>query len=224
MKEMIKISQDKNKLLKSLAELESDFEEGKISKRKYQSLKSEYAQELETLNAANRIRQMQGRGTNEKSLDHWVTKGKVEKDKQEEEELVNKFVRKPIPLKTRAKDQKGYSKYSILAMVFLAIAFFVGTGFGVYLLNSPVDTGQSPVIVNDTAFPLVNNATILTNTTSSDNNQKESDDEKTETDSDTNNKEKTDNTNKDDTNKKEKTDDNSKKENNEKDESTTGDQ
>lgn len=214
---MIKISQDKDKLLKSLAELEADFEEGKISRREYQSLKREYTQELETLNVADRIRRMQGRGTEEKPLDHWVTKSKVEKDKKEEEELVNKFVRKPIPLKTRVKTQKkGYSKFSIIAIVFLAVAFFVGTGFGVYMLNSPTDTSNGPVIVNDTAFPLVNNATIVNNDTT-DTKKEDTTDKKTTTTKnstkDTNNNDNTDKTdNTDNTNDRDtpKTDDNTK--------------
>lgn len=170
--EMIKISKIEQ-LLKNLEDLEKDFEAGNIPKKQYESLKKQYTNRLETLEAAERIKRMQGRGTSEKTLDHWVSKSKIEKDKEEQEELIKKYVTTPKP-KTKVKPKKeGISRVGIIAAILLAIAFFVGTGFGVLMLNGPVAVDNGTVMVNETAFPPVienltnttTNKTVIKNTT-----------------------------------------------------------
>lgn len=170
--EMIKISKIEQ-LLKNLEDLEKDLEAGTIPKKQYESLKKQYTNRLETLEAAERIKRMQGRGTSEKTLDHWVSKSKIEKDKEEQEELIKKYVTTPKP-KTKVKQKKeGISRVGIIAAILLAIAFFVGTGFGVLMLNGPVEVDNGILTVNETAFPPVienltnttTNKTVIKNTT-----------------------------------------------------------
>jgi hypothetical protein len=175
---MIKISK-KEQLLKNLEELEKDLEAGKIPKKQYESLKKQHNNRIETLEAAERIKRMQGRGSSEKSLDHWVTKNKSAKDEKEQEQLIKKYVTIPKPSKNQNKSKKStIPKIGILAGVLLAIAFFVGTGFGVFMFNGEAAVDEGMVLVNETAFPLVENLT--TNTTVKDTESKTSDSNKTE--------------------------------------------
>lgn len=168
---MIKISKIEQ-LLKNLEDLEKDLEAGKIPKKQYISLKKQYTNRLDTLQAAERIKRMQGRSTSENTLDHWASKSKIEKDEEEQEELIKKYVTAPKPTRSKAKaastassSKGGISRIGIIAGVLLALAFFVGTGFGVMMLNAPVTADNGTVTVNQTAFPLIENLT--TNTTSS---------------------------------------------------------
>jgi hypothetical protein len=168
---MIKISKIEQ-LLKNLEDLERDLEAGKIPKKQYTSLKKQYTNRLETLQAAERIKRMQGRSTSENTLDHWASKSKIEKDKEEQEELIKKYVTTPKPTRTQAKaassassSKGGISRIGIIAGVLLALAFFIGTGFGVMMLNTPVTVDNGTVMVNQSAFPLIENLT--TNTTKS---------------------------------------------------------
>ena len=170
---MIKISKIEQ-LLKNLEDLEKDLEAGKIPKKQYISLKKQYTNRLDTLQAAERIKRMQGRSTSENTLDHWASKSKIEKDEEEQEELIKKYVTTPKPTRSKAKakaatsassSKGGISRIGIIAGVLLALAFFVGTGFGVMMLNAPVTADNGTVTVNQTAFPLIENLT--TNTTSS---------------------------------------------------------
>jgi hypothetical protein len=173
--EMIKISKIEQ-LLKNLEDLDKDLEAGKIPKKQYESLKKQYTNRLETLEAAERIKRMQGRGTSEKTLDHWASKSKIQKDEEEQEELIKKYVTTPKP-KTKSQPKKakgGIPRIGIIAGVLLAIAFFVGTGFGVLMLNGPIAVDNGTVMVNETAFPPVienlttnttTNKTVIKNTT-----------------------------------------------------------
>ncbi len=162
---MIKISKIEQ-LLKNLEDLEKDLEAGKIPKKQYVSLKKQYTNRLDTLEAAERVKRMQGRGTSEKTLDHWASKSKLEKDEKEQEELIKKYVTTPKPTRSQAKaasaaasSKGGISRIGIIAGVLLALAFFVGTAFGVMMLNTPVTVDNGTVTVNQSAFPLIENLT-----------------------------------------------------------------
>ncbi|QUH23216.1 hypothetical protein HYG87_05245 [Methanobacterium alkalithermotolerans] len=163
--ERINISQN-DKILKILRDLEKDLEAGNISKKEYQSQKREYSQQLETLEAADRIKMMRGQKNAEKSLDHWAEKNKAEKDQIEEEELVKKYVTTPKTSGTHQNNsQSSKSKIGALAAVFLALAFFIGSGFGVYILDLPTTATDGTVLVNDTAFPTFENSANITQNT-----------------------------------------------------------
>jgi len=142
-------------LLRRLKDLEKDRQEGRISESKYRMLKREYQRELEAIEVAERIKRMQGRSTSEKPLDHWIEKAKEEEETREKEELVKKYVKKPATV-----EKKPQAPFKVLGLILLALAFFIGSGFGLYLLNLSQDqTGN--VLVNESAFP-----TFTTNNTS----------------------------------------------------------
>ncbi|MDI9623485.1 MAG: hypothetical protein QFX38_01180 [Methanothermobacter sp.] len=135
-------------LLRRLKDLEKDWQEGRISESKYKMLKREYQRELEAIEVAERIKRMQGRSTSEKPLDHWIEKAKEEEELREKEELVKKYVKKPDIKKT----EKPQAVFKVVGIILLALAFFIGGGFGLYLLNLSQDqTGT--VLVNESAFP-----------------------------------------------------------------------
>lgn len=59
----------------------------------------------------------------------------------------------------------GMSRGKIYLLIFLVVAFFVGTGYGVYVMSMPSDDVSAVIMtINDSAFPYVNNTTVnLTN-------------------------------------------------------------
>jgi len=159
------INQDKQKLLSIMRELKKDYEAGNISESKYKYLSNEYSSRIANLDATNRIRAMQGRGTAEKSKSSSVQRSMAEASKKEDQNLIDKYVVKPKENKNIKKtvpvSNKG--KYAILAVVCLIGAFLVGISFG--LFTGPQTTIPSAsVMVDDTAFPdfLINatNSTI----------------------------------------------------------------
>jgi hypothetical protein len=149
---MIMISQDRKILLRQLKKLERDLEEGNISRKEYSELKEQYTKELETIEAVENIRRLQGQKTPEKPLDHWVEESRKKKDEEEREELVRRYV------KTEEVKEKRGPNLSLIGAIIIVAAFFFGTGFGLYFMNlkeeNPV-TGT--VTVNETAFPSFNN-------------------------------------------------------------------
>jgi hypothetical protein len=159
---MIKIN-DKEKLLSALRDLDADLEAGNISKRAYKFEKSELTQELETLEAADRIRRLQGRKTEDKTLDYWSEKSKTDKDQEKKDELIKKYVTTPEPVAAQKQSSKGgIPKLGIFLAVFMALGFVVGGSYGIYLFNLPSDEDLGPVLVNETAFPIFNNSANIT--------------------------------------------------------------
>ncbi len=152
------IEKEKKKLLGRLEKLERYLEKGKISHRKYKMLKREYQKELEAMKAAEKIKRMQGRFTVERPLEHWVEKAKKEEEIREKDELMKKYVKEPPK---RKNVEKSRPNLSIIGVILILLAFFMGSGLGIYLLNlnQPSETG--PIIVNESAFPTfkVNNTT-----------------------------------------------------------------
>ena len=48
----------------------------------------------------------------------------------------------------------------VYLLIFVVAAFFVGTGYGVYVMNAPSNnTSEVAITVSDSAFPTVNNTT-----------------------------------------------------------------
>lgn len=135
------IGQDKKIILRQLKKLERDLEEGNISRKEYSELKEQYTKELETIEAVENIRRLQGQKTPEKTLDHWVEESRKKKDEKEKEELVRKYVRTD-----EVKGKRG-PNLSLIGAIIIVAAFFFGTGFGLYFMNvkdeTPV-TGQLP--------------------------------------------------------------------------------
>jgi hypothetical protein len=163
---MIDIVPDKEKIIRSLQELEFDYSQGNISRKAYISQKKELNQQLETFDTADRIRRLQGKGQVEKPLEYWTEKEEEKKRQEERELLLQRYVSSPPP-KGKVKSITSSRGKTILA-IFLVVAFFVGTGFGVLIMQSPSESSGASLVANESAFP-VENATNITNTTTNSN-------------------------------------------------------
>ena len=151
-------------MIKSLKKLETQFAEGKVSKRQYGLEKRVLEDKLSTILAADRIKKLQGKTVDE--IPHEAEKQKEKEDTVEKEELIKKYVTTPRSAPTPTKSS-GMSKGKVSLIVFLVAAFFVGTGYGVYVMSMPSNNSSSiAMTVNDSAFPILNNTTnTTTNTT-----------------------------------------------------------
>jgi hypothetical protein len=180
---MIDIVSDKERFTNDLKKLEAEFADGKISKRQYTIKKKVIEDKLGTVLAVDNIKRLQGK---EEVLTHDTAEEKKveqfkQKEAEEKEELVKKYVTMPSP-KARAskkkasslayKNQKpkkgGLSKGKMALIGFLVVAFFVGTALGAMFLKAPSNNTSSAVLtLNESAFPpaVVANLTNTTNTT-----------------------------------------------------------
>lgn len=158
---MIKISFEKERIIKSLNELEKEYNSGNIPKRHYISQKRQLKEQLDTLEVANRVRKLQGKETAEAPVTKEITD-----EEEENEDLFKKYITSP-GLKEKNIKSEGTSLNTKIAAGLLVIAFFIGIGFGVYTLNIPQQVSSASLFTNDTAFPpfILNNTTNSTNTT-----------------------------------------------------------
>ena len=163
------MSTDKDKLLEIMASLESDYAHGKISREKYIYFRSKYEDKLNALDAmeaTNRIRSMQGKPSDSPKIE----KKPAEDDREEEEDLVQKYIINPKKgdkqLKQKAPMDSG--TFKLVAILILAIGFTVGAAFGVFNFNFESFSDTNAVaIVTDTAFPDVADIHVNTTATSS---------------------------------------------------------
>jgi hypothetical protein len=144
-----------------LKKLESQFTEGKISKRQYNLKKRVLDDKLSTVLAADRIKKLQGKEVTEKSQEYLSEKKKEDEDTVEKEALIQKYVTNPPDVPDTTTKSSGLSKGKISLLIFIVAAFFVGTGYGVYVMSIPGNNSTGPTIsVNASAFPIVNNTTV----------------------------------------------------------------
>ena len=163
------MSNDKDKLLQIMASLESDYAHGKISKEKYIYFRSKYEDKLNALDAkeaTNRIRSMQGKPSNSPKIE----KSPINKDKKEEEDLVQKYIINPKKgdKELKEKTPMDSNTFKLIAVLVLAIGFTCGAAFGVFNFDfKSFSPNDASAIVTDTAFPDVKDISL--NTTSSNN-------------------------------------------------------
>jgi hypothetical protein len=120
---------------------------------------------LDTVLAADRIKRLQGKEVTDKSLDYWSDKKKEDENIEEKEALIKKYVTTPKTAPASKTQSSGMSRGKIYLLIFLIAAFFVGTGYGVYVMSMPDDASAVIMTVNDSAFPFVNNTTLNQTTT-----------------------------------------------------------
>ena len=117
--------------------------------------------------AADRIKKLQGKNVDETPLEYWSEKQKEEEDTEEKEALIKKYVTTPKNTEVETKSS-GMSRGKVSLIVFLVAAFFVGTGYGVYVMSTPSNNSSNTTLtVNDNAFPILNNTTTNTTQTNS---------------------------------------------------------
>ena len=128
------MSQDKQKLMQILNNLKKDYEEGLISEEKFIYLSNQYKHKIETIDVSNRIRAMQGRKGSDESSRYARDRNRARRSREEDENLVRKYIQNPESYtfsKPEKKEEKSSPWYSVLAIVFLLVAFGVGITFGI---------------------------------------------------------------------------------------------
>jgi hypothetical protein len=122
--------------------------------------------------AVDRVKKLQGKEVTEQSTEYLSDKKKEDADTVEKDALIQKYVTNPPEKPFAQTGSSGLSKGKIGLLIFVVLAFFVGTGYGVYVMSIPANNSSGSTIdVNASAFPTVNNTTVNqtvnpTNTTS----------------------------------------------------------
>ena len=170
---MIRIVLSRKKLDRALEELELEYSKGNISKKEYFAQKRDIGRELETLQAAEHVRRMQGRMGSEKSLDYWSDQEEEKKrlaDEAEKQEMLKKYITKPESIKDKDMPSREWfgKRAKIGLLAFIVLAFVVGTSMGSMLITKPSETPQISMAVNASAFlptPVNNTTTTTSNAT-----------------------------------------------------------
>lgn len=111
--------------------------------------------------AAERVQKLQGKEVTEKSQEYLSDKKKEDEDNVEKDALIQKYVTNPPEVPVNKTESSGLSKGKISLLIFVVLAFFVGTGYGVYVMSIPANNSSGSTInVNASAFPTVNNTTV----------------------------------------------------------------
>ena len=111
--------------------------------------------------AAERVQKLQGKEVAERSQEYLSDKKKEEEDNVEKDALIQKYVTNPPDAPVNKIESSGLSKGKISLLIFVVLAFFVGTGYGVYVMSMPVNNSSGSTLnVNASAFPTVNNTTV----------------------------------------------------------------
>ena len=122
--------------------------------------------------AVDRVKKLQGKEVTEQSKEYLSDKKKEDEDTVEKDALIQKYVTNPPEKTATETGSSGLSKGKISLLIFVVLAFFVGTGYGVYVMSIPANNSTGSTInVNASAFPTANNTTVnqtanQTNTTS----------------------------------------------------------
>jgi hypothetical protein len=165
---MIDIVSQKEKIIKRLKELETEYNRGHLPKNDFIRQKAYLSQQLDALEVADRVKRLQGKQGSEKSLDYWSEKEKEKQgmeDQEEKEELLKKYITKPQTIEKNSSNGWLSNRVKIIISIILIVGFLVGTAFGVSVLSKTSEPPQVSMIVNDSAFPAKNITNITKNTT-----------------------------------------------------------
>ena len=181
---------DREKLLSVMASLESDYKSGKISREKYNYFRSKYQDKLNSIDAqaaTRRIRSMQGKPSSDTTKKK--RSRKPAKNKQEQEDLVQKYIINPkkgdAKYDKKPKSSMDSGTFKLVLILVLVVGFTVGVAYGVFNFDFDSVSGNEVVaIVQDTAFPEFNED-IIENTTDTNDTEEEVDIEEIETTTDT---------------------------------------
>ena len=153
------MSDDREKLIRVMDNLESDYRSGKISAEKYSYFRSKYEDKLNSIDARDatrRIRSMQGKSSRDtgKKRKRKPTKNK----KKEEQDLVQKYIINPkksdAKYNKKKKPAMDSETFKLLLLLILVIGFTAGIAYGIFNLDfGSLSQGETVAIVDDTAFP-----------------------------------------------------------------------
>ena len=89
-----------------------------------------------------------------------------QKSYEGKEELMKKFITSSSAAYPAAKAKKtGVNKSKTALTGIIALIFFIGIGFGVFLMKVPSESAAVSMSINESAFPVINNTTNATNNT-----------------------------------------------------------
>ena len=89
--------------------------------------------------AVDRVKKLQGKEVTEKSQEYLSDKKKEDADTVEKDALIQKYVTNPPEKPVTKTGSSGLSKGKISLLIFVVMAFFVGTGYGVYVMSIPAN-------------------------------------------------------------------------------------
>ena len=153
------MSDDREKLIRVMDNLESDYRSGKISAEKYSYFRSKYEDKLNSIDARDatrRIRSMQGKSSRDttKKRQRKPTKNK----KKEEQDLVQKYIINPkksdAKYNKKKKPAMDSGTFKLLLLLILVVGFTAGIAYGIFNLDfGSLSQGETVAVVDDTAFP-----------------------------------------------------------------------
>lgn len=157
------MSDDRDRLLNIMSNLENDYRSGKISAEKYSYFRSKYEDKLNTIDAqaaTRRIRSMQGKpadNSRKKKRSRKPTSNK----KKEEQDLVQKYIINPkkgdAKYNRKEKSSMDGGTFKLLLLLILVIGFTAGVAYGVFNFDFDSLSGtESVAVVQDTAFLEIN--------------------------------------------------------------------
>lgn len=165
------MSDERDKLLNVMRNLESDYKSGKISAEKYSYFRSKYEDKLNSIDAkaaTRRIRSMQGKPSNDTKKAR-LHKKPTKNKKKEEQDLVQKYIINP------KKDDSKYNKkkksgmdsgtFKLLLLLILVVGFTAGIAYGIFNLDfGTLSDTETVAIVSDTAFPEIKEVVTVNKT------------------------------------------------------------
>jgi hypothetical protein len=162
---MSDIIPDKEKLIKSLNELEFEFKKGNISKNAYNSQKKKLNDKIDTIEIVNRVKKLQGKDEAGKTFDYLTQQKKDDKVQEEQEELMRKYMTssKTHNLRTIKEKKRGINRNLTILATLLAVIFISGVAFGFVVINGSFESSAVPMTLNQSALTTSNNTTNITN-------------------------------------------------------------
>ncbi|MGA2676406.1 MAG: hypothetical protein ABSE83_05895 [Methanobacterium sp.] len=162
---MSDIIPDKEKLIKSLNELEFEFKKGNISKNAYNSQKKKLNDKINTIEIVNRVKKLQGKDEAGKTFDYLTQQKKDDKVQEEQEELMRKYMTssKTHDLRTIKEKKRGINRNLTILATLLAVIFISGVAFGFVVINGSFESSAVPMTLNQSALTTSNNTTNITN-------------------------------------------------------------
>jgi len=162
---MSDIIPDKEKLIKSLNELEFEFKNGNISKNAYNSQKKKLNDKIDTIEIVNRVKKLQGKDEAGKTFDYLTQQKKDDKVQEEQEELMRKYMTssKTHDLRTIKEKKRGINRNRTILATLLAVIFISGVAFGFVVINGSFESSAVLMTLNQSALTTSNNTTNITN-------------------------------------------------------------
>ena len=164
------MSDDRDKLLGIMNNLESDYRSGKISAEKYSYFRSKYEDKLNSIDARDatkRIRSMQGKpSTDTRKRSKKPTKNK----RKQEQDLVQRYIINPkksdANYNKKKKSAMDSGTFKLLLLLILVVGFTAGIAYGIFNFDfGTISQADTVAVVDDTAFPEFKNDVKVNTTT-----------------------------------------------------------